>query len=276
MSSMCTVIVPIYEAAEVTRACVRAVLEHTDPSVPIVLADDASPDQELAAWLQSQARGNASRVRYLRQARNLGFIGNCNTVMSQVDGDVLLLNSDTEVTPGWLPAMLRVAQSDPKVASVTPFSNNAEICSFPSVCQARAVPHDHQRYASVFSQAEPACHELPTAVGFCMWMARSALALIGDFDGATFGRGYGEENDWCMRARGFGFRHLLATRAYVIHKGGASFGPLGEKPGGEALLRLSARYPAYLREIADFIERDSLKDTRDQLCTQLRQRGIEP
>ena len=43
-------------------------------------------------------------------------------------------------------------------------------------------------------------------------------------DAVTFGKGYGEENDLCMRARARGWRHVLAADVYVHHVGGRSFG----------------------------------------------------
>ena len=106
-----------------------------------------------------------------------------------------------------------------------------------------------------------------------MWVNRKALDLIGDFDMATFGRGYGEENDWCCRARGFGYRHILCDDAFVVHLGGQSFGPLGEKPGGTALARLSARYPHYTTEIAQFIQADPLAHKRAAIIQRYQELG---
>jgi GT2 family glycosyltransferase len=262
-----TVVVPIHNASAALRLCLDALLQHTAEDVPILLIDDASTDPEVAPLLQAASAD--PRVRVLRNPHNLGFVRTCNRAFAETDSNVLLLNSDALVTPNWLAAILRAACSQSRVASVTPWSNNAEICSIPQFCSANPVPTDAGQWAWAVAQGTPSYPALPTAIGFCMWVSRQALAQIGDFDAATFGRGYGEENDWCCRASGFGYTHLLCDDAYVVHLGGQSFGPLGEKPGGTALARLSARYPHYTASVASFIQRDPLAERRQQILTHL-------
>ena len=57
-----------------------------------------------------------------------------------------------------------------------------------------------------------------------MYIRRAALADVGLFDADAFGRGYGEENDFCLRASARGWRHLLACDTFVYHEGTVSFG----------------------------------------------------
>ena len=64
---------------------------------------------------------------------------------------------------------------------------------------------------------------IPTGVGFCMYIRRACLDEIGLFDAETFGRGYGEENDFCMRAAAAGWRNVLAGDVFVYHEGAVSF-----------------------------------------------------
>ena len=129
-----TVVVPIYNAPGALRQCLDALLQHTPIDVSILLLDDASTAPEVAELL-SQAAADA-RVNVLVNTRNLGFVGTCNRAFSQSSNHVLLLNSDAVVTPGWWPAIQRAAQSSSQVASVTPWSNHAEICSLPQFCVA--------------------------------------------------------------------------------------------------------------------------------------------
>jgi GT2 family glycosyltransferase len=91
---------------------------------------------------------------------------------------------------------------------------------------------------------------------------RAALRRLGDFDAETFGRGYGEENDFCLRAAAMGWRNVLCDTAYVVHHGGASFEPLDLAPGGENLARLLARWPDYNERVARFIMADPLAPLR--------------
>jgi GT2 family glycosyltransferase len=102
-----------------------------------------------------------------------------------------------------------------------------------------------------------------------MFLRRAALRAIGGFDAETFGKGYGEENDWCLRAEAHGWRHVLCDDAYVVHRGHASFAATGLAPGGENLRRLNARWPGYNERIARFILDDPLRAHRGRLADAL-------
>lgn len=261
------IIVPVYNAAALLLRCLSALDRNTPPEqARVTVIDDASPDPQIAPLLRDWSERSPLRQRVLRNDSNLGFVGSVNRGIAQTLGDVLLLNADTEVTPGWLARMRRALDADPRVASVTPFSNNAEICSWPEFCKAAPVPADPERIARAFGLADaPTYPELPTAVGFCMLIRRATLCAIGDFDQATFGRGYGEENDFCLRAVAHGWRNVLADDCYVVHAGGGSFAPLGLKPGGDNLARLLARYPRYNALVAQYIAADPLAGRRAQV-----------
>lgn len=270
---MIEIVIPVYNAAALLRRCLSALDRNTAPGSARLLAiDDASPDPAIAPLLAEWRQRSPLRPQVLCNEVNLGFVGSVNRGIAATSGDVLLLNADTEVTPGWLPRMRAALDSDPRVATVTPFSNNAEICSWPEFCRAAPVPDDPERVAQAFADSgAPSYPELPTAVGFCMLIRRAALEAIGDFDRATFGRGYGEENDFCCRAAAHGWRNVLADDCYVVHAGGGSFAPLGLKPGGDNLARLLARYPRYHAQVAEFIAADPLAARRARVSARLRE-----
>lgn len=273
MAQPVDIIIPVYNAAALLQRCLAALDRCTNPKQARVLViDDASPDPAIAPLLDAWAAASPLRPRVLRNEVNLGFVGTVNRGFGATRGDALLLNADTEVTPGWLDRMSTALASDPRIATVTPFSNNAEICSWPEFCRVTPVPPDPERVARAFTRAPPPAYpDLPTAVGFCMLIRRAALDALGDFDQATFGRGYGEENDFCLRAAGHGWRNVLADDCYVVHAGGGSFAPLGLKPGGDNLARLLARYPRYNGEVAAFIQADPLAPRRAQVAAAYRE-----
>jgi GT2 family glycosyltransferase len=241
------------------------------PATPVLLADDASPGDHIRDMASAIAARGRIALRYVRRRHNLGFVGNVNLALSETaPADVVLLNSDTLTSVGWLQRLQACADSDPRIATITPWSNNAEICSFPDFCRAAPLPDDVDLLArAAVAAGAPEYPEIPTAVGFCMFLRRAALDAIGDFDQATFGRGYGEENDFCLRAAAHGWRNVLCDDAYVAHRGGASFGPVGLAPGGENLARLNARYPGYNERIAQFILNDPLRPLRERLARTL-------
>ena len=265
------VVVPIHRGADVLRACLDSLARTIPPDVPVQLVDDASRDHGVETAIADFSRKHPA-THVVVQDANLGFVRTVDAAMARTRHDVVLLNSDTVTTRGWLERMQACAASDPRIATITPFSNNAEICSFPAFCVANPPPSDPERVARAAADAGSRTYpELPTAVGFCMYIRRAALDALGGFDAATFGRGYGEENDFCLRAAAHGWRNVLCDDAYVVHVGGQSFAPLGEKPGGENLARLVARYPRYNALVADFIARDPLAAIRKRIGDALRE-----
>lgn len=268
--SLPEVILPAYNGHDALAACLDS-LRRTLPSAARVhLVDDASPDPRIAPLLQAFAADPPCAVELLAQPRNLGFVATVDAAMRRARGDVVLLNADTITTRGWLERLAACAASDPRIATATPFSNNAEICSFPRFCVANPLPADADAVAAACVAAGPPGYpDLPTGVGFCMFVRRAALDAIGGFDAATFGRGYGEENDFCRRAAAHGWRNVLCDDAFVGHRGGASFGDTGHRPGGDNLARLLARYPGYNAAVADFIARDPLAPRRARIAAAL-------
>lgn len=266
MSRLPTVVVPIYNALDELDGCLAS-LDRTLPSGSrVLLADDASSDPRIEPMARGWAARSALDVRYLRRERNLGFPANCNAAfVDSGDDDVVLLNTDAVTTTGWLAQLARCAVSDPRIATITPWSNNAEICSFPRFCENNPAPEHPDAIAEAAAGLTPEYPELPTAVGFCMYLRRAALRQLGGFDADTFGRGYGEENDFCLRVAAMGWRNVLCDTAYVVHHGGASFGPLGLAPNGDNLARLLARWPDYNERVARFIMADPLAPLRVRL-----------
>jgi len=198
------IIVPVYNAADDLKRCVDSILRCTDGDYRLLLIDDASPDPAIGAYFEEiQSRG-LPQVHCVSSENNIGFTLTANRGMSsaRAGADVVLLNSDTIVTLGWLDKLVRCAQSDPCIGTVTPFSNNAEICSLPRFCENNPWPPERDTEPMVRAlelAAVPSYPELPTGVGFCLYIRRTLIDSIGAFD-PVFGLGYGEENDFCMRA----------------------------------------------------------------------------
>lgn len=267
------IIVPVFNAPEALADCLESLARHLHADERILLADDCSTDARIAPMLGAFAAPRAERVDVLRRPRNLGFVANVNAAVDALRGaDVVLLNSDTRVSAGWLDRLAEAAASDPRIATVTPWSNNAEICSFPELCRAADYPDaaELSRLATAASRLSAEGYpDLPTAVGFAMYIRRSAWDQLGGFDAATFGRGYGEENDFCRRAAAHGWRNVLCHRAFVAHRGNASFSGVGQQAGGENLRRLLVRYPDYNDLIARFILDDPLRHWREALSREL-------
>lgn len=267
MSGLPVVVIPVFNAPAQLGRCLSAVRRTVDTATDVVVIDDASTAPAVAELLESRCAG----WTVIHQRENRGFVATANRGMLEAGRrDVVLLNSDTIPAGDWLQRIGRCAETDARIASITPFTNNGEIASLPLFCQASPVPEDPEAWARACRQAaDPVYPEIPTAVGFCMYMRRACIDAIGAFDEGAFGRGYGEENDWCMRAAANGYRHVLCDDAFVAHEGNASFGPLGLGPGEAAMRKLLERHPGYLDVVKDFIRRDPLAGIRARILERL-------
>lgn len=266
--SLPTVVIPVFNAHDCLVACLESLDRHS-PSAPVVLVDDASDDPRIAPCLAAWA-STRDGAAVIALSANRGFVHAANRGVAAVTGDVVLLNSDTEVTTGWLEALARCLASDASIATATPWSNNAEIVSLPGFCRNNPAPRDPARWArAARASALGTYPDLPTAVGFCMAVSGAAIEALGFFDEDAFGRGYGEENDFCRRAADAGWRNVLCEDAYVVHHGGQSFGPVGLGPGEDTMARLLAKHPGYLDLVSAWIEADPLAERRRRLLEHL-------
>ena len=263
------VVIPVYAGYRETVACLTSVLATVDSAwARIVVVNDCSPDPAITDYLRELARTHPALV-LLENPENRGFVATANRGMAyDAQRDVLLLNSDVEVANDWLARLREAAYRHDRVASLTPFSNNATICSFPNVCRDNDLPFGMSVdsvdafFAQRFSADD--VFEVPTGVGFCMYMRRDCLLAVGDFDVATFGRGYGEENDWCQRAVAAGWRNLHLANCFVYHRGGVSFAGEQSPRIQRALQLLDRRYPDYHSRVQRFIARDPARLVRTQ------------
>ncbi len=233
----CTIVVPIYNGAVQVRRCLASLLRYTEAHHTILLADDCSPDLSLAAELQAFARQHA-HVHYLRRAENLGYLDNVNAALNATAGDVVLLNSDTEIGPEFIERLQRAAYCRAKVAVACPLSDNATLLSIADHAWLAQFSTAHIQ-AALAQSARAQFPSLPTIVGFCLYLRRDALDVLGVFD-RFFAPGYGEEDDFAQRARAAGWELVAATDVFVRHAGGTSFGR------DTKVLALQARHAARL------------------------------
>ena len=128
------IIVPIYNAYEFTEECIKSVIKNTDLNKhTLVLINDKSPDEKILPMLQKYREENQDKkIVVLDNEENMGFVRTVNKGMQYSENDVILLNSDTEVTARWTEKIQQCAYSNQYIATVTPLTNNGTICSVPN------------------------------------------------------------------------------------------------------------------------------------------------
>ncbi|GLT20338.1 glycosyl transferase [Vibrio zhanjiangensis] len=266
------IIIPVYRGLQETRECIESACATKPEYADLIVINDCSPEPELTEWLED----NSARLGFSLHVNdcNLGFVATVNYGMSlHPENDVLLLNSDVEVANDWLERICDVAYTEKNIGSVTPFSNNATICSFPVFCENNglAMGKSLQEIDKACSDANKVSDyvEIPTGVGFCMFIKRSCLNAVGLFDVETFGKGYGEENDWSQRASLLGWKNIHATNVFAYHKGGVSFANEQDSRQKTALELLLKKHPNYTADVMQFVSVDPAKRYRINVAIQL-------
>jgi glycosyltransferase involved in cell wall biosynthesis/GT2 family glycosyltransferase len=266
------IIIPVYGAPEELSACLVSVAAHTDLSKHrVILIADGPQNAAVERVLTQFSEAHATCV-IMRNDQRLGFVGSVNRGMGQSGTDVILLNSDTVVTPRWVEKLVEAAYSSGDVATVTPLSNHATLCSIPRSFEENLLP-DGMSAADVSDLVERVSvrtyPRLPTGVGVCLYIRRAALDDVGFFDESRFGLGYGEENDFCMRALRRGWVHVADDATFIEHAGHASFGASRASLQRKARRALEDAHPRYASTIAEFMKRDPMRDVRIRIQTAL-------
>lgn len=263
------VLIPVYDGYEETLECLNSAIRSrrlNRTAHRLVVLDDATPNAPLREALLAMAA--AGDIEHVINPVNLGFIRNVNRGMAySPERDVVWLNADTRVHGDWLDRLRAVAYSDKSIASVTPFTNNGELMSFPESRISHSMPsaQEQAHLDDLARQTDSPPMEIETGCGFCLYIKRRAIVEVGYLDEVHLMRGYGEETDWCLRARSHGWRHMGAPNVFVAHQGGASF-------GDEKVVRvaynnaiLMRRYPDASARYSAFCLRDPIKPARQAL-----------
>lgn len=269
-----TIVLPVYNAFDLLEPVLARLEAHTDLPWRLILIEDASSDARVRPFLRdwTTAHTDTCDITLIENGENEGFIRSVNSGLAHAmqhttpdDGPVILLNSDAFVPQGWASRLVRAMMLDAEIASATPMSNDAEIFSVPAICHKTPLRDGQADRIDAVARGfhmDALQADVPTGVGFCMAMSRRWLERVPALDTA-FGRGYGEEVDWCQKVARSGGRHVAVPNLFVEHRGGESFGSADKL----ALVAknneiVSQRYPDYDTDVQSFIRSDPLLTPR--------------
>jgi len=245
------IIVCVYNAFDETRACLEALAARTPDGQLLTLVDDASHPEvrDFLKGFVAQAPGR----RLLINEVNQGYTRSANRGLKAARADwALLLNSDTLVTEGWLRGLLECAASESSIRAVGPLSNAATFQSLPwadgifekgRMPDAETLESVAARVREVSSAAFP---KVPLLNGFCIMLHKPTLDKVGYLDQTKFPRGYGEENDLCLRFLVCDHKLAIADNVFVYHARSASFGSdVRKELTANAVETLKRLWPGY-------------------------------
>jgi len=226
------VIVCMHNAVDETLDCLKSLCRASSVPHGVCVIDDASSiiaHNRICEFIKDKPW-----MKIVRNAENIGYTRSANRGIYASEADwVILLNSDTIVTRGWIEGMLECAASHPNTACVGPVSNAATYQSVPEVhdingkwCvnELPAKVDLEELSAFVHSNSLKAFPSVPLLNGFCTLIKRDIFVELGGFNEAAFPAGYGEENDLCARVAKAGYRLSVADHVYIFHHKSASFG----------------------------------------------------
>lgn len=225
------IILPVYNALEDVKACIESLYNNETIPFNLIIIDDCS-EEETKSWLESAQKEYGFKLS--RNTENLRFTKTVNKGFSQSEGDfVVLLNSDTIVTAYWLEKILCCFESDSSVGIVGPLSNAASWQTVPvredkvnggwlvnEIPEGYSIELMGQLVETISQRQYP---NVPSVNGFCYVIKRDVINQIGTLDEEYFPTGYGEEDDFSIRARKAGYTIRVADDTYVFHAKSKSY-----------------------------------------------------
>ena len=263
------IIIPVYNGYKFLNPLFDSLERNTFPAHRLIVVNDCSPDEKVKPLLKKRLEKYPSSI-FIDHKENQGFLKSVNEAYSYISDHFIILNTDTEVPAFWIERLMYPIVHMEKISSTTPFTNSGEIASFPNFLADNDIFEDMSvdKLDEVFRDINPKYfyEEVPTGVGFCMGVNYHLTKEIGLFVEDTFGKGYGEENDWCQRAIQKGYKNYLVPNLFVYHKHGGSFSAEEKrKLLKENSIKLLAKHPNYGKDVDAYIEKNPHESLRNIL-----------
>ena len=226
------IVVCVHNALDDVRRCLHSITAKTTVDFHLIVINDGS-DVGTTQWLRrfTAAIPNAELIE---TSEPTGYTRAANRGLRASTAEyVVLLNSDTIVGRLWLEGLLDCMYSGENLGVVGPVSNAATWQSIPERFNSEgswAVNDMPPGYnVDEFSELVRlrSARRFPRVDflnGFCLMIGRTVLKRVGYLDDEAFPQGYGEENDYCIRARDAGFELAVADHCYIYHAKSRSFG----------------------------------------------------
>lgn len=267
---MIDVVVCVHNGLEAVKACLDSIQRKTIQEINLIIIDDGS-DKTTKRYLERFAKRYPCTI--IRNEKARGYTASANQGLKHSRSEYcVLLNSDTIVTPRWLENLTETMESDQRVGIVGPLSNAASWQSVPTTDSSKNLLEPNmtvdQMAEIVYYSSEKIFPRTMFLNGFCLMIKREVMDRIGYFDEINFPIGYGEEDDYCLRARGANFKLKIANHCYIYHQKSASFGSDRRKKlaqSGKAALFRKHGMKEVKQSIQKMVDHQPLQETRKKI-----------
>lgn len=220
-SPLVSIIIPVFNNLALTRTCMESLARvPAKVECEIIVVDNASTDGTAEYFLKQKQDGV---LRVITNSTNHGFAYACNQGARAAKGSFLLfLNNDTQVTDGWLAAMVKTAQQSKAGAVGAKLLYADGTIQHAGIGFINGIPDHPHRHATADLPAVNEQRELDMVTGACLMTPRDLFLSLGGFD-EVFRNGV-EDIDYCLRVRASGRKVIYEPKAVVYHLEGQSSG----------------------------------------------------
>ncbi|MGL5152259.1 MAG: glycosyltransferase [Clostridium sp.] len=218
MSKKISIVILTFNNLNYTISCVESIRSYTtDVDYELIIVDNNSTD-DTRAWLKTQ-----EDIKYILNDENYGFPKGVNIGINATDGttDILLLNNDTVLTPGWLKKLQDTLYSSDDIGAVGPVSNSVANqqdikASYTTIDEMLDFAKDREE------KFKGVLEEKHLLIGYCFLVKREVLNKVGLLD-ELYSPGNYEDCDISLRIIDEGYRLVLCHDTFIHHAGSATF-----------------------------------------------------
>ena len=224
------IIICVHNALEDIKVCLESIKKYTTDPYSLIIVDDGS-DKPTKILLEN-SRPNFIDYHLIRNDVAKGYTFAANMGMKASNAQYLiLLNSDTIVGPEWIDRLYRAITLEENIGIVGPLSNTASWQSVPDLSSngdwsLNPLPFNlsAEKMSKLVSKYSGCVlPDVPLLNGFCLMIKKAVIDQIGFFDEDNFGQGYGEEDDFTIRAEKHGWKKVIADDVYIYHSQSKSY-----------------------------------------------------
>ncbi len=206
-----------WNAPQFTKLALESIRAHTTPPYEIIIVDNGS-EEETTSWLRT-----LEDVRVIFNKENRGYAVGNNQGFAAAQGDfVVMLNNDVIVTEGWLDGLLEPFNRIGGLGVTAPRSNKVAGDQQLSDCNYGDTDSMHRYAAQRRQRLRSSGYLTDRAIGLCLCIDRRVIDEVGGID-PSFGLGNFEDDDFCMRVRGAGYKIYVCDDVFIHHFGSQTF-----------------------------------------------------